>query len=538
MPFFSRALLMCFRSMLLFSVLGSQAALADNKEQTLIMMGSAIETCTSLSTQFCNTDTALGNEQSAQYLLTPQAIKNVKAQWPTADKSRLVPTINNLNKLLKKHSASLSKPELLWAWRDIAGEQLSQLSQIEFDYVFDMLEVAQLNGQSRAIKIDVENSKRSQVWLADSYKFIAASLKVKAQQPTLLVLTTGARDPYADANYYETVLSQMGVAIEWLPLTPALVSAMQENQCDQLATYQIHANIYNRAAVYPKRIADEKQTCQQGLTHLIERIKASTGIMLVGEEFDSSTEQRLSTALFDSQGNAYPWTRAIADAPVLITSGYSGNLLAGDQNPSGNFTVKPIPSLAALQGEQSILKNGLGSVPFALLDTYFSEQNRTAGLATSLSASEKTDGFGIDEHTSLVIIKAPQGNVLTVLGERGVVHLQSKIKQQFKFSYWPAGAVIEMKDNIFSLSQRSIDNALSVIKMPPLPMQRFSNILTNGKFRSLTQSLCLSQDKTAVGQQDEFLVTLKASENTQYHRLNSSMYGCAIEQLNVGITII
>ena len=541
MPLFSRVLLLCFNSsaLFLFALLKSHVTFADNKEQTLIIMGSAIETCTSLTPQFCNIDTPLGNEKGAVYLLTSHVIDDVQSHWPTADKSRLAPTVSSLKRLLTTHPSALSKQELLWAWRDIASEQLSQLSQAEFEYVVDMLEIAKPNGQSRVFNIDIEHSKQTQGWLTDSYKFIAASLKVKSQQPSLLVLTTGARDPYADANYYETVLSQTGVAIEWLPLTPSLVSALQEKQCDQLTTYRAQANVYNRERVYPTRIAQEQAACSQGVAHLTARIKASTGIMLVGTEFDNATEQRLTAALFDSRGNAYPWTDAIADAPVLITSGFSGNLLSGKQEQTGNsVTVKPISSLAALQGQQSVLGHGLGSVPFALLDTYFSEKNRSVGLATSLSASKQTDGLGIDEQTSLVVIKSAQGNVLTVLGERGVVHVKSKAKQQFQFDYWPSGAVIEIKNDAFLLSQRSINNALPAIKMPPLPMQRFSNILMDAKLRSLTQAMCLSQDKTAVGQQDQFLVTLTASKNTQYHRLNSSSTGCAITQLNVNISTI
>lgn len=532
MPFFSRALLMCFRSMLLFSVLSSQAALADNKEQTLIMMGSAIETCTSLSTQFCNTDTALGNEQSAQYLLTPQAIKNVKAQWPTADKSRLVPTINNLNKLLNKHSAALSKPELLWAWRDIAGEQLSQLSQIEFDYVFDMLEVAQLNGQSRAIKIDVENSKRSQVWLADSYKFIAASLKVKAQQPTLLVLTTGARDPYADANYYEIVLSQMGVRVEWLALTPALATALTQGQCNQLEQLRNKSmELYNRETVFPKRVSTEHRLCEQGIKSLIDKINSSTGVVFVG---NSNNSHNLSTSFYNSKGEAYPWTSAVRDVPVLIAENKNAEFVAMQQIENNQQSASDV-----LKNKNVETKPGLGSAEYAFIKNQFSETNSIALLATALEETNQQVGLGIDANTSLVIIKSNEGNVLTVLGQRGVSGLTAAGQaQSFRYSYWPSGSVFHYAKQVFSLNQRSAENALPNIKLPSLPMQRFNNILTDNKLRSLTQALCLSQDSAAVGQQGAFLVSLNATNETSYKRINSSQYGCAIEQLGLTFSAI
>lgn len=527
------------RVFLLCLLAGSSSVFADNKEQTLIIMGSEIETCTTLSPQFCNIDTPLRNEKGALYSLTPKAIKRLEINWPTDDKSQLVATVSHLNTLLKQHPLPLSKQELLWAWRDIASKQLSELSQIEFDYVIDMLEISHLDGQRNVFNIDAKNSKKSQDWLTQTYKFIAASLKVKTEKPTLLVITTAARDPYASANYYETLLSQTGVALEWLPLTPGLAKALHEKKCEQLDTFRVQAGVHNRANVYPKRVAIEQAACLQGTDKLIKRIKNSTGVILIGAEFDTATDQRLRTTLFDSQGNAYPWTSAIADSSVLVTSGYSGNLLSGGRTQFGPVaTVKPISSLAALRGERSVSAGGVGSITFALLDTYFSEQNRTIGLAKSLAANMQPNGIGIDENTSLVVIKSPHENVLTVLGERGVVHLKSLAKQQFQFNYWPSGAVVEMKKYGFILSKRSIDKALPTVKIPALPMLRFDKILTDAKLRSLTQAMCLSNEQSAVGQQDEFIVSLDAAKNTQYHRINSSSYGCAIEQLKLTITTI
>ncbi|XQF89967.1 hypothetical protein ACOBV8_15415 [Pseudoalteromonas espejiana] len=134
------------------------------------------------------------------------------------------------------------------------------------------------------------------------------------------------------------------------------------------------------------------------------------------------------------------------------------------------------------------------------------------------------------------MIKSNQGDLITVIGESGVVHLNTtKQADTYNYSYWPAGSVINITNNIFSLSERTISQALPSVKIPPLPVQRFGNILTDTKLRSLTQAMCLSQEQSAVGQQDEFLINLTATDSTLYYRVNATQYGCAVSNLNISV---
>lgn len=510
--------------LLFLSLINFNSATAKNNEQTLIMMGSAIETCTTLSPQFCKLDAPLRDEKSALYALSTDSIGQIKKDWPTANKSHLTATITNLNTLLKTHQTLLSKRELLWAWRDIASQQMSELTQLEFDYVIDMLQVAQPDGQGRVLNIDLKNSKADQLWLDDSYKFIAASLKVKAENPKLLVVSATSRDPYFTASYYETVLSQMGVAVEWLALTPALATALTQGQCGQLEQFRHkYMGLYNTEAVFPKRVNTERRLCEQGVESLIEKINNSTGIVLAG---NNSNTHNLSASFYNPDGKAYPWTSAVRDVPVLIAENKNAEFVAVQ-----HIENKPQRAADVLINKKVKTKPGLESVEYAFLKSQFSETNSLALLATSLETTNQHVGLGIDANTSLVVIKSNEGNVLTVLGERGVIGLTLEQAQSYRYSYWPSGSVFNYNKQRFSLNQRSTENALPNIKIPSLPMQRFNNILTDNKLRSLTQALCLSQDTTAVGQQGAFLVSLNATDETSYKRINASRYGCAIEQL-------
>ena len=68
---------------------------------------------------------------------------------------------------------------------------------------------------------------------------------------------------------------------------------------------------------------------------------------------------------------------------------------------------------------------------------------------------------------------------MTVIGKNGVVYLHNVPNEAtFRYSYWPAGAVIDITATGFKLNQRTLDNVLPAIKMPPLPMQCFNNILS------------------------------------------------------------
>jgi hypothetical protein len=506
------------------------SAAANNPEQTLIVMGSDIKTCTNLSSQFCNEKSTLTNQRSAQFKLTSKAIKTLQAHWPTANNDHKEATVKNLQRLLNSHPTPLTKKELLWAWRDIASFQMSELSEAEFNYVINMLEIAVKNTQS-ITELDIENSTLAQTWLIDTLDFAKASLQVKSKQPTLLIVTAAAPDPYAHAAYYETVLSDTGINTKWLPLTPALTWALNRGQCENLDAYRnkIMA-LYNRETVYPERTKAEYALCKQGIEQLNQRITNSTGVLLAGSENNNV----LRKSLFDKHNNPTPWGLAIANAPVLISSGNSANILANHQL---NAQIQS-PNTQPPQNTSTKIQAGLGAFTFGFLSNEFSEKNKTAMFNGILNTSTFEHVFGIDEQTSLVVIKSARGNIITVLGSRGVVNLRAQAAMQYQYSYWPVGAVIEQTDTTFVLSQRSKNNALASVKIPPLPIQRFSDIFKDSRLRSLTQAMCLSQEKSTVGQQNDHLITLSAQHSTHYYRLNPTAYGCATQQLNLSITMI
>lgn len=517
-------------------------AVAQEQSQTLILVGSELTTCTSAKLNNCQKEAVIDGKSHNLYTLSSSQIKNIAQHWPNNNVEAKTAVLKTLKTIQSKSSNSVSKTDLLWQWRDINNQQLESLTQQEYNFVFDMLEVPLLNKNGERLKEQVNTDFNNEVATNNILQFVSGSLKVNNPKPTMLAITASSRDPYESADVAQSLLAQSNINTQWLALTPALAKAITSNSCDELpALRNTLMNVYNREVIYPDRTKAEYALCKNGTNALVSLIKNSTGVM-----FNSGNAALTHKVLFDQNNNPYPWTQALQTRPVIVGEGAGAAIQSKVTRMLTNTT-----SLEALRkSENNTNAGGLGSFNFGVLDTQFSEQNRTFRLAAALNKNEvkntKTEirhGFGIDENTALVVIKSPEGSLITVIGKSGVVHLANQGKAQpgsksYSYSYWPTSSVIEITNNTFTLSARTIDEALPAIKIPPLPVQRFGSILTNSKLRSLTQAMCLSQEQSAVAQQDEFIISLTATSDTQYHRVNAKEFGCALSNLELAIKSI
>ncbi|MDN3414116.1 MULTISPECIES: cyanophycinase [unclassified Pseudoalteromonas] len=532
---------------------------AKESEQTLVLVGGALTTCASLSPKNCEKNTQIPGKIHNVFALSNAKISQIKQQWPSKNTQAKNKTIKNLATMQAKSSPTLSKKELLWLWRDIDSKQLNSLTDQEYNFVIDMLEVAQLQSDNTRLKEQVNTALNSESAATDILQFISGSLKVKSTNPSILAITASSRDPYESADFYEGLLRFPNVNSQWLALTPALAKAITTNKCDDLNTLRhSEMGLYQREHIYPDRTQAEYLLCKNGTDALVQLIKNSTGVM-----FNGGDQSLTRKVLFDENNQPYPWTKALQSRPVVVGTSAGTAVQSGGQAHGGNVVmITNGTSLSALkEGAQAIDApsersnsdsltynrfGGLGTFSYGVLDTHFSERNRTLRLGTLLDSfganqAQPAFGFGVDETTALVVIKSESGNLMTVIGKNGVVMVKSTGQAQaetktYSYSYWPAGSVIDIKNNDFTLSQRSISQALPAIKIPPLPVQRFGNILTDAKLRSLTQAMCLSQEQTAVGQQDAFIISLSTKPESAYHRISAEQYGCAVSNLEISVS--
>ena len=522
----------------LLSITFCASLTAAEQSQTLILVGSELSSCSSLNMQQCDKNTQIAGKAEHLFSVTAEKVKKITQQWPSTNQEVKSSTVKVLLAIKAKSSASITKPALLWHWRDIDNTQLNSLSEQEYHFVMDMLEVPQFSSQGQRLAEQVNPSLNNEPAINNILQFITGSLKVANEQPSVLAITAASRDPYAAADFTQGLLSTASVNSQWLALTPALVKAITTNTCEKLPQYrQSEMRLYNREAIYPDRIQAENTLCSNGVNSLVKLINNSTGVI-----FNNGEQDLTRSVLFDENNQAYPWTKALQTRPVVIGSGAGAAIQSGGKNTSGNIaTITKGSSLLALQADINDssmfnLAGGLATFNYGMIDTHFSEQNRTLRLATVLDKTQQKFGFGIDEATALVVIKSSAGNLITVIGKSGVVYLKAKGNQHYNYSYWPAGSVIDIANEDFTLSQRSINKALASIKIPALPLQRFGSILTNAKLRSLIQAMCLSQEQSTVAQQDQFILSLSVQANTAYHRINKDQYGCAISHLELAVS--
>lgn len=537
---------------------------ASEKQQTLVLVGGALTTCSSMSAKNCQDTKQIEGKKSNQYQLTNDALQQLKAKWPSDNASNRNKTLRILSKIARQQPKQTDKSAILWAWRDLDNALLNKLTDQEYNFVIDTLEIPVLDGKQQRLKESVNTRLNKERAANDILDFVLATVKVNTQQPSILAITASSRDPYESADFYEGLLNFEGVDTKWLALTPALAKAITTGQCEDLARIREQSmNVFNRQTIYPDRINAELALCNQGVDNLVKTIESATGIMLNGG--DQSLTRKV---LFDDAGKPYPWTQAIRTRALLVGTSAGTAIQSGGKNQYGNVAmITNGTSLSALRdGAHSLsapsercgddcskgltadsltyqANGGLGSFNMGILDTHFSERDRTARLATLLGATKQQHGFGVDETTALVVINSADTQLMTVIGKNGVVHLSNyESEGSFNYSYWPVGSIIDITAKGYKVSSRTIENALPSIEIPKLPTQRFMDILTDTKLRSLAQALCLSNEKQAAAQQDEFTVTLSNNKtndkNTQFYRVNGSKHGCLVDNLSIDISKI
>lgn len=533
---------------------------ANEKNQTLVLVGGALTTCSSMSPNNCQDKKQLSGKNANQYQLTRETLNQIKLNWPNDNAGYRNKTLQVLAKMARQHPSPYTKSDLLWAWRDLDNALLNQLTDAEYNFVMDSIEIPVIDAQQVRLKEVVNTTLNSETAANDILDFISATAKLSATKPSFLAITASSRDPYESADFYEGLLNFDGVASKWLALTPALAKAITSGQCAQLASIREKTmNVYNRDVIYPDRIKAELALCELGVENLVNVIGSATGVMLNGG--DQSLTRKV---LFDDAGEPYPWTEVLRSRPLLVGTSAGTAIQSGGKNQYGQVAmITNGTSLSALRdgafaesapsercttdcdkglsGDSLTYQGegGLGSFNFGILDTHFSERDRTARLATLLDATKQPHGFGVDETTALVVINSGSTKLMTVIGKNGVVYLHKPHNaDSFNYSYWPAGTRVNITKDGFSINDRTIAQALPAMKIPPLPMQRFTTIFTDAKLRSLTQAMCLTNDTQAAAQQDEFSVALSGNKNSHFYRVNSSKHGCLVDSLNIEISKI
>ena len=160
---------------LFFASFGSKVY-ANDKQQTLVLVGGSLTTCSSMSPKNCLSSKQISGKQNNQFRLNNDALSAIKTNWPTKNKKNRQQTLKVLAQIAREKSGVITKSDILWAWRDLDNKLLNELTDSEYNFVIDSLEVAVLNTDSTRQKEQVSTSDNNERAANDILDFVAASL--------------------------------------------------------------------------------------------------------------------------------------------------------------------------------------------------------------------------------------------------------------------------------------------------------------------------------------------------------------------------
>lgn len=501
--------------------------------QSLYLIGGALKTCASTSTQNCIENTRFSDaKKTTIYRVSKSQIDAINTLWPTQNTLHKQKTRRLLNAI--KSDKLLSKSSLKNALKDGDNGLYNAWSDSEFHFVFDTLEVPQLIDDKRLTE-QVAIARNSESASNDILNAIATEI-FATKGKTLYLITASSRDPYSAADFYQGLFATFNIKSEWLPLTPALAAAVSNNDCSNLDKYRNALNLtFNRAAVYPDLTAKERALCEQGEAGISALIENADAVFFNGGD-QSLTKQ----VLFKPQtATPFAWTQSLKTRPIIIGTSAGTAVQAGGENALGRVAMitngssenalnqgaynSAAPSencsrnqaCSGLQHDSLTYDQtgGLGSFTFGLLDTHFSERGRTFRLAVLAQTTGQKLGFGVDETTALYVNTAR--NTLSVLGKHGVVVVNVIEKNAFDYFYYPSGSTIALTDfNHISEKQEVFDDVISV-----------SNVIKQGRLRETLQGFCRNnQTALALEQADTPTIMVTRSKQTRCEQDNNNRF--------------
>ncbi len=542
----------------------ASAATASMKfpEYSMVLVGGGLHTCSSQSRSSCsdNPQFAANAKSTELYALSLPRIRDISqsAVWPQSRAEQRQQTQAILSQLMLDFgTTAMTEDELRQRLRlakvELAGQTISgeilyqQLSELELNLMFDLLQQPQLSQQQR-LREQASLAQTKDQFSVEIYKKIselAGKVRQKPGKPVVLVVTASSRDPLAAVDFYQSAFAETGAEARWLPLNAAYQAAQQQKtagkaSCEQLPQYlaDIHGS-YNRAAVYPDLFADLQAFCQQGPAAAVAQIEQADAIF-----FNGGDQSLTLQALRLPDGSASPELKAITarlQAGKLIVAGTSAGTAV---QAGGRFTEKPVPMIsngssaqalqsgavpaeaplagceknhscpAALAEDQLTYRaqGGLGLFPFGVTDTHFSERGREARLVRLLSDTQTRYGFGVDEATALLVgfnPTAPNNARFAVLGASGVYIADlAGAKAKDSGAAWTISGV---RTHYLSRDDQALlhNGELTLqfapwkkpVKVPDTSASVLKNndILTGDNYRQLALQLCRSRQARAEG---------------------------------------
>lgn len=599
--------------LLLMLPIGSALAAETKKFPTysMVLMGGGLSICSSTQESACASSPQWEDEakKNELYLIQPQYITSIMNtnNWPVDRQPMLGQVAAMLQHLQSKLADSpVSQRELSRLWRSsevevngiwVSGRELySSLSGAELNFIFDQLEVeVKKSSKTTLMKSRIKEQVSAQLskdqfslglyqQVVDLAREVSLNKTPAKKAPHIVVLTASGRDPYAAVDFYQSLFTELGATVSWLPVNAAYQAALRdpngvETGCNNLPEYLTKVQgSFQRARVYPDLAAIQKEFCLKGTDNAVKQIAKADAVFINGGD-QSLTYQALKQA----DGTDTPELakiRSMLERGQLILAGTSAGtaVLSG-----GSYLGQPTVMISNGQSAQALYQgalaqpapadgcendrscgegvdeksltyqaNGLNLFPWGVLDTHFSERGRQGRLLTLVAQTQANFGFGVDEATALFVGFDAKNRELVnfhVKGNNGVF-----LAQRSETSKFQPSRLTEMNSHYFtngdsfSLQQGQLLANFADWKYAPnssnRPLLNSGNVFNADNYRQLAQLLCGTQSRDATGQFEvagrEYKLTLRrpaeaASRTGQYTLGNVHKSYCSYRNVLVSV---
>lgn len=506
----------CFLSLFcLFSLFFSDFLVAKAERYDLMLAGGALKTCSSFAQKNCSPSVDFSHaKQKDLYEFSSESLERLVFIHKNRPFDHEI--YANIYAVLvsiveRKQSGALSKRAFLDALEDVSGDStlISRLPDALYYALLDTHEVVQRDSKQQRMREAVRLSHNKNPNSVSVYQQFVEQARMRAngETPHILVVTASARDPFSVVDFYQDVFNQAGARTTWLPLTPALLSALEAEAsngqgCQRLDDHRQAHHVFDRPRVYPDFTEIERTACREP-EKLTQMIESAHGVFINGGD-----QSKTLAALRTEDG-------ALSHALRLITARMQqGQLIVGGTSAGtavqagGSKAGRPIPMFSNGEPEQAVQSGvffmpppssrcaqgalcqqaldgsavtlnpagGTGLFTVGLLDTHFSERDREARLIMATAQSGHRLGFGVDETTALLVKYEGATVRFNVIGEHGVFIVDMKdgelnsrfLGDRVKYTvggrahYWTTGTSGSLTDGQWqvALSGESLNRAV------------------------------------------------------------------------------
>lgn len=386
------------------------------------------------------------------------------------------------------------------------------LSDAEYAKIIDLLEAPMNSDFPEVVNVE-ESLDKTSIELFESFAKFAHQNTGDDSKPVVYFSTAGDRDPYAKIDFYQSAFDQLGLEAHWLPLDTAVVTAREQNRCDEL--YKVQEDVlgaYDRQRVYRDEYQQQVAFCKADQPEY-EMVNDADALFITGENAnrirdafvnaDNSPTDLLRMIVSRVQQQKLLVGSTAAGTAALTTKAMISNGTTAEAVKAGSVATNPpgygcgLDNTCPANTNQDTLTfhpfGGISLFHFGILDAEFSEKGRHGRLVRLAADSSTPLALGIDENTAMTV-NLEKGD-FNILGERGVFFVENPQSTDnavaATFHYLVSGASGMMNPN--GLQTAEFSDSSSVVKENPT-----TNFLTDRGLIDSIRVLCGEREQVTL----------------------------------------